>query len=437
MTSPPPKPRLTLDLDAHGRVVPGDDLARRALADRAGRFVLLPSSPDLLVARRAPAAGGAAQPPRCVLAGDLSAFPIADLVTFIHQSRLSGRLEVASAGLERAMLFKAGEVTGAVSEAAGERLGEVAVRMGFVSPAQVQEAVRSGRPVGKALVEAGAISAADLWKCFHEQVSAVFHSVLLAREGVFAMIDGPPDELHVTPLSMSTQSLLMDAIRRIDELSLFQSRIPGPHAYLRRREPRSPVTLKAVEQRLLERVDGRTTVAGVAAAAHLNEFDAIKVLFHLAEAGYVEAADEPLASPASAPAERLGAICEGMNELFRTIAGAAAGTPGVEPLLAGSRTFLADAASRFAPLFRQVLPGRDLTIDPAALLLNLEAIEPKRLRELEPSDDPCRYLFDALTELMFFYLFQAVEKLPRAADEALAAEVKRRFDTLRTLRGEP
>ncbi len=436
MTAKPPPPRLTLDLDAHGRVVPGDDLARRALADRAGRFLLLPSAPDLLVARRVPAAGGTSRPPRCVLAGDLSAFPIADLVAFVHQSRLSGRLEVASAGRERSIVFKNGEVTGAISEAAGERIGEIAVRLGFVTQAQVGQAMRSGRPLGKTLVEAGALSAADLWKCFHEQVSAVFHSILLAREGVFAMLDGPPDELHVTPLSVSTQGLLMDAIRRIDEMSLFQSRIPGPQAWLRRREPRTPVTLKPVEQKLLERVDGRGTVAEVAAAAHLNEFDAIKVLFHLAEAGYVEATEAPLAPVSGALAERLGAICEGMNGLFRAIA-AGAGAAGLEPLLAASRPFLADPGSRFAPLFHDVQPGRDLTIDPAALLLHLEALEPRRLRELEPGGDPGRYLFEALTELMFFYLFQAIEKLPRAADEALAADVKRRFDALQPLRAAP
>ncbi|BDG10417.1 DUF4388 domain-containing protein [Anaeromyxobacter paludicola] len=433
---PAPSAPLTLDVDAHGRVAPGDDLARRALADRAGRFLLLPSAPDLLVARRSPGGGGAVAPPRCVLAGDLSAFPIADLVTFIHQSRLSGRLEVAAAGVERAMVFKDGEVTGATSAAPGERIGEVAVRLGYVTAAQVRAGMRSGRPLGKHLVEAGAISSADLWKCFHEQVSAVFHAVLLAREGVFVMLDGAPDDLHGTPLSMSTQALLMDAIRRIDELSLFQSRIPGPQAFLRRREPRSPVALKPLEQQLLDRVDGRTRVAGIAAALHLNEFDAIKVLYHLAEAGYVEAAAEPLAGPAEAPAERLGAICEGMNELFRVI-GAAVGAGGIEPVLAGSRPFLSDPASRFAPLYRKLQPARDLSLEPAALLLNLEALDPKRLRELEPSGDRAGYLFDALAELMFFYLFQAGEKLPRAADEALAREVKRRFDALASLKATP
>src|SRR3990172_4346227 len=90
-----------IDIDAHGRLVPRDDAARRLLADRAGRFLLLPSAPDLLVARRTPTVGGSMPRPRCVLAGDLSAFPIADFVAFIHQSRLSGPLPVGSSRPDR------------------------------------------------------------------------------------------------------------------------------------------------------------------------------------------------------------------------------------------------------------------------------------------------------------------------------------------------
>src|SRR5512133_343376 len=145
---------MLIDVDAHGRVVPGDDATRRALADRAGRFVLLPSATDLLLARRSAAVGGSAPRPRCVLAGDLSGFPIVDFVAFIHQSRVTGVLTVASDGAERSITFADGEVRGASSTATGERLGEVVVRLGFATPDQVAAATASGQPVGRALVSA-------------------------------------------------------------------------------------------------------------------------------------------------------------------------------------------------------------------------------------------------------------------------------------------
>jgi hypothetical protein len=143
----------------------------------------------------------------------------------------------------------------------------------------------SGEPIGKALVDRGIVQPNDLWKCLHEQVTAVFHALLLSPSGTFFLVDEDPGDRMTAPLAVSTQSLLMDGIRRIDELSLFRARIPGPRAYLRRREPSRAVTLRPTETALLALVDGRTTVAQIATAAHMNEFDATKILYHLARRG--------------------------------------------------------------------------------------------------------------------------------------------------------
>ncbi|HYQ80691.1 MAG TPA: DUF4388 domain-containing protein [Anaeromyxobacteraceae bacterium] len=425
--------RLFLDVDAHGRVAPHGEEARRALADRAGRFALLPSAADLLLALRSPPAGGPAPGARCRLAGDLGGFPIADLVAFIHQSKLSGALTVWAGGAERSLGFKDGEVRSARSEAPGERIGEVAVRLGYLTEAQAAEAAQGERPIGRALVERGLVSARDLWKCFHEQVTAVFHAILLAREGVFHLADEPEGERSGVPLSVNTQSLLMDGIRRIDEMSLFRARVPGPQAFLHRRGPRRPVRLERAEQELLDLVDGRRRVLEVAREAHLSEFDATKILYHLAEAGYLEAADAPAAAAAS-PRDRLAALAEGMNAVLREVYAAAASHGGGEPFLAGVRSYLADASSRFAPLWKLVLPRPEGDLDPDRVLGNLAALPGAALRHLEPSGDPARLLHDGLREVAFFYLFLAGERLPRQADDALGERVKRRFLALEGLR---
>jgi hypothetical protein len=422
-----------LDLDPHGRVTPGSDTVRRALADRAGRFALLPSAPDLLLARRLPAAGGSAPPPRVTLAGDLSGFPIADLIAFLHQSRLSGLLHVASAGSERSVSFKDGEVRSAQSSVQGERIGEVAMKLGFVTEAQLVDAARdlADRPIGKALVDRGHLSASDLWKCFHEQVTAVFHAILMARQGIFWLLDEAPGDRPGAPLAVSTQSLLMDGIRRIDEMSLFQARIPGPDAFLRRKEPKRKVTLRAVEQQLLALVDGQRTVAEVARAAHLNEFDATKILFHLAEAGYLEAQAAP-AAPAGPAEDRLEAIASGMNELLRTVAAALA--PDHQPhFLAAVRAHLADERAPFAPLFRHLQPGPDGGLDLEVLLANLAALLGPSAQRTEPGSEGPPLLRDALRELLFFYLYLAGERISRQADERLGELVRRRLAQLEAL----
>ncbi len=420
---------LHLDIDAHGRVAAQTDPARRALADRAGRFVLLPAAADLLVARRTPATGATSARPRCVLAGDLSAFPIADFIAFMHQARLSGVLTVSGDGAERAVAFQDGEVRSAHSTAAGARIGEVAVRLGYVSEAQIAETTRSGRPIGKALVDLGMLTPNDLYKCLHEQVSAVFHSLLLSKSGTFILVD---EELErpAAPLAVSTQSLLMDGIRRIDELSLFQARIPGPGAVLRRREGARAQTLRPTENALLALVDGRRSVAEIATAAHLNEFDATKILFHLAEAGLLEAV-AGAAGPAS-EAERVPAIVRGANELLRAVgqavpAGERAG------FLDAAQRFLWDAASPFAPLLRELTVAGDGSLDEGAVLEAVAGLEQAALAAMEPSGVPARIVLEALREALFFWLFLAGERVARDVDEALGREVKQHLAALEAL----
>ncbi len=421
---------LGFDVDAHGRVAPRSDDARRALADRAGRFVLLPSAGDLLVARRTPAIGGATPRPRCILAGDLAGFPIADFLAFVHQSRLSGVLTVVADGAERSVAFQEGEVRSARSSAAGERIGEVAVRLGFATEAQVAEAAGGDRPVGKALVDRGVLSANDLWKCLHEQVTAVFHAILLTPAGTFFLLDEEPGERHGTPLAVNTQSLLMDGIRRIDELSLFKARIPGPGAFLRRREPPRPVTLRPTENALLALVDGRRTVAELATAAHLSEFEATKVLYHLAEAGYLEAVADALAS--AAPAERISALAAGLNATLRGITSAIPPGARAEFLDAG-HAFLAEREAPFAPLLLGLAPAGDGGLDEAALAARLGALDRTTLARLHPSGDPAKVLLEALREVIFFWLFQAGNRVGRDVDESLARAVKAKLVQLEGL----
>jgi hypothetical protein len=420
---------LHLDIDAHGRVAAQTDEARRALADRAGRFVLLRSAPDLLVARRSPATGATAGRPRCILAGDLSAFPIADFIAFMQQARLSGVLTVAGDGAERTVGFQDGEVRSAHSTAAGERLGEVAVRLGYVTEAQIAEAARSGRPIGKALVDLGFLSPNDLYKCLHEQVAAVFHALLLTKSGTFTLVDEEA-ERPAAPLAVSTQSLLMDGIRRIDELSLFQARIPGPAAVLRRREGARAQTLRPTESALLALVDGRRSVGEIATAAHLNEFDATKLLFHLAEAGLLEAV-AGAAGPAT-EAERLPALVAGMNGLLRDVG--AAVPPGARAgFLDAAQRFLWDAASPFAPLLRELTVASDGTLDEAAVLDAASGLDRATLSTLEPSGAPARFVHDALREVLFFWLFLAGERVGRDVDETLGRAVKQKLAPLEAL----
>ena len=397
--------RRFLLIDAHGRVATRADDARRELADRAGTFELLPSAPDLLLAVRVPAFGGPSPAPGATLAGDLAAFPLADFMGFLHQARMTGTLTVLAGGGARAVSFKEGRVAGSSSQVRGERTAEVAARLGFPAEATLPPN--------------------ELWRVAREQVTAIFHAILTARDGVFYLVQGE-DEAAGPALSLDTQAVLMDAVRRIDEMEHFRGRIPGGEVFLRRREPREPVALEPEEERLLALVDGRRRVLDLAREAHLSEFDATKILYRLAEAGYLEATSESLASGASA--DRSRAVLAGMNEVFREVVRAVGSHGATAPVLAEATAFLTDASSRYATLWRGITPEPDGSLDEDRVLVALAALDARESGKLDPRGDRPHILLAALRELMFFYLFQAGERLPRDVDEAISQSVKRRLE---------
>jgi hypothetical protein len=165
----------------------------------------------------------------------------------------------------------------------------------------------------------------------------------------------------------------------------------------------------------------------------VNEFDATKILYHLAEAGYVEALEEPSAS--APPETRLDAVVAGMNELLRLVA-AAIPAEGRPAFLAGVRAFLADGTNPLAPVWARAAHAADGALDATAVLANVNAIKGAVLSRLEPSGDRARLGLEALRELLFFYLFLAGERLAREADEAVATAVKRKLAGVEGLVGD-
>ena len=393
-----------LQIDAHGRVTTRTDETRRDLADRAGTFQLLASAPDLLLAVRVPASGGPTPAPGATLAGDLAAFPLADFVGFVFQARMTGTLTVLAGGGSRSVSFREGRIRGSTSEIPGERVFEVATRLGFSADATLPMTER--------------------WQVIREQVATIFHAVLTARDGVFFLVQGE-DEPVGPALSLDTQAVLMDAVRRIDEMELFRGRIPGGEVFLRRREPRDPVALEPEEERLLLLVDGSRRVLDVAREAHLSEFDATKILYRLAEAGYLEATTE---TAARVGADRSRAVLTGMNEIFREVVRVVSAHGSAGALLSNAATFLADPSSRYAPLWRGLSVEPDGSLDENRLLVAVAGLEAALAARLDPRGDRPRILLAALRELMFFYLFQAGERLSRDDDEAVSQSVKRRLE---------
>lgn len=423
-----------------GRIEGLDDEGRTALAARSGEYWLTPTMPDLMCLVRAEPLGGPAPSPRVVLAGDASGFPLSDLIAFLSQSRWSGVVRVHDGTGQRSLALKEGEVRGATSDNPVDRLGEVMTRLGFVRRDQVEQVLREHPPsrLGRVLVDQGVLQAHDLWKCITHQVSEIFHAMVLCREGTFLLLDQPPDEKSVQPVQLSMQSLLMDAIRKVDELAHFRKRIPHARMYVIPRQP-SDGRLEPEEDELLAQVDGHKTLLDLAAAERLGEFDATKIVYRLLEGGYVQLSERPGSSqlPAATTAHPVRIVHPGdatipeedtagsaeevirtFNAVFAEIRNEVASQGMEREFVAAANAALSGSALTPSPVLTGVLFDASGQLPADALLARFEEV-----RE-ELGTEPVASLRQALSDVMFFLLFQAGELLESRQDEALARRVK-------------
>lgn len=430
-------PRLRIE---NGQLL--SEEGKAPLGQRSGVYTLMPTSPDLLVLSRSPAEGGSIPAPRVVLAGDASGFPLSDLIAFLSQARWSGALRVHAPSGERSVLLRDGEVRGATSDAPADRFGEVLVRLGFVERARVEEVLREHPPnrLGRALVERGILKAHDLFKCLTHQVSEIFHAIVLCREGTFFLVDQTVEDRFGHNLRLSTQNLLMDSIRKIDELAHFRKRIPHGRVYVVRRQA-SDGKLEGEEERVLALLDGRRTLLELAQVAKLSEFDMTRIVFRLLEGGYAALSDKPVVPESAMTLEKTQPIpvpravarpgpvdsvrvARTFNAIFREICAEVSKQGQGRDFIAAANAALAGQALSSSPVLTGLALGADGTLPQA----RLEEAYERHKAELGP--EPLAAFRQALGDLMFFLLFQAGELLESSADEELGRRVKEMLATL-------
>ncbi len=442
-----------------------DSHAPSPLAGRTGYYKAVSTSPDWVVLLRVPAQGGIQEKrPRVVLAGDIGTFSLQDQIAFLGQSRWTGVLRVLSTSGERTLTLKEGEVRSAASDSPADRIGEVMIRMGYATRPQLEATLAESPPsrVGKAMVEKGYLKSHDLYKCLNEQVSEIFHNMMLAKEGTFACVDQELDEkAMVHNLSISIQGLLMDSIRKIDELAQFRKKVPHGKLYVAKKKP-TDGKLEEDEDLLLGFVDGQHTVLELGLAAKVSEFDATRIVYRLLEGGYATlsqvavtqnrpAAPPPPAPPAPVqvttiapksqpvtrppppsnptwppPAVDERKVINVFNFIFREVRNEVSRRGNLDMFLASANAALRGSGVSTSRVLSGLAFEIDGSLDETLVLRQFTELK----NDGHMGSEPLTSLKQALSDVMFFLLFQAGELLESRADEDLARRVKELLATI-------
>ncbi|MEZ4473527.1 MAG: DUF4388 domain-containing protein [bacterium] len=315
-----------VQVDEAGRMIAVGAALRQELAALAGVYTHLPSDSSLLHFQRV---GGT--PPLeelrhpIVLQGDVAGFgSTVDVINFVHSSQQSGNLLFVQGDTRKTLTFKDGQVRNATSNRAEDRLGEILYRYGAL-PREVldraaEECRRIRRPLGNHLLDRGQITQADLYLNVRRQVEEIFYSILLMKDGDFYLTRNPRDP-GGGPLALNAQSLLMEGLRRMDEMAYFRERIPEDGMRLVARPDADVSELGARERLVLRMLQKPRTVEQVSRACRYGDFETMKILFHLKQSGHVDLVAEHTEPPAAESVEddRVGSETGTMVDTFNTV----------------------------------------------------------------------------------------------------------------------
>jgi len=246
--------------------------------------------------------------------GPLRELGIHDVFQLLDLSRKTGTLTVTSLLRDNqgTVYFERGAVIYALIRSNPHPLGELLLRAGKISEGDLSRArdaqTRSGdgRRLGEILVESGAVTRRELERHVRFQVEEVVFELMSWREGFFSFeereVVNVPAEATIR---ISTESLLMEGARRIDEWSRIEGKIPHlgvvPSLCAVTDDHAAQLDLLPNEWEVLSEIDGARDLRAIAAELARSEFDVARIAYGLVTTGVVALRDTA-SNGSSAPA---------------------------------------------------------------------------------------------------------------------------------------
>jgi len=253
--------------------------------------------------------------------GPLRELGVHDVFQLLDLGRKTGTLRIRSELRQNrgTIWFERGAVVAAAIDSNPHPLGGILLRTGQLREEDLTRALRmqehgDTRRIGEILVSLKAITPRVLEEQVRTQVEDVVFTLLGWSEGHFIFEEGDPGDIpRDAEVRITTESVLLEAARRIDEWSQIESQVPhlgvvAQLAVLTGEDRPGSLRLVPFEWRVLAAVDGSRDVRAIATAVGASEFATARALFGLTSAGVIvlhDAAAESVALAAGLGADSL------------------------------------------------------------------------------------------------------------------------------------
>jgi len=244
------------------------------------------------------------------LSGSLREFALSEILQLLSSQRKTGSLRLTRGSEMRVVYLLEGRIASMRDRGYSNEdpLARFLRRVHRLSEEQLRGIAsihaESNRDLVDLLLNGRYIEREELTMLYERMVLDVLNEILAWEDGTYSFSNVAPPESALT-LSLSTESMLMEAVRRLDELKRYKHKLTDPALVLGLKElPDPDASLGEDEKELFGLVDGRRSLGELVAEAPFSDFEAYEALFRLIEAGWIEimgrrAPEAPAASEAA------------------------------------------------------------------------------------------------------------------------------------------
>jgi hypothetical protein len=233
------------------------------------------------------------------LQGDFEGLTLASILQLLCNDQKTGVLTVSCDEEESRVFFEQGTIIYATASLREARLGFLMRNDGIISAQQLQKCLALAKEkkmhLGKIMVEKGYISLDTLKKYNTKQVEAILYNLLFWKEGRFEYKDAKLNLKGMIVTQLNPMKLILEASRRIDELSVLKEFIPSDNLVFQmsgKVKSKEEIKLNANEWRILSLVDGTRTVRQIITQSTYDEFAVYKIFFSMISSGLIEQKEE-------------------------------------------------------------------------------------------------------------------------------------------------
>lgn len=269
------------------------------------------------------------------LHGNLDDFSLPEILQLIAVQQKSGVLKLTAGDDVAVIFFEGGRVVSTRDRRrnAKDPLKPFLVRTGRLTEAQLKQVEtiesESRRELTDILLSGNYTTSEQLAKALEEQVQDTLHQLLTWKSGTYHFSgDARTVPKFAVNVRLNTEGLLMESMRRIDELARYKETFTSLAMVLRPKALATPpAQMTEAESRVLPLVDGLRPLRDVLVQSKLVDFEAIEALHHLLELGVVEV------SLSAAPPKVTPTASEGPKAASPRASGAAAVVAGAVALV--------------------------------------------------------------------------------------------------------